>query len=220
MRIKFKPWAKDYIAAHPQLFIQDENHLRQLLSQYDKVFLEIGCGKGQFSHQMAKLHPDVLYIALERYDSVIVKAGQRLETDYIDNLYYYSRDIVDIKDFKYLQHKIEHIYLNFSDPWSKKRHAKRRLTAPSFLSIYDQLLKQDGTIYFKTDNQQLFEYSLTSFSQNDWILMDICLDLHNTDRFNIKTEYEEKFSQQGFRINYCEVKRRVDVKHTTGVMQS
>lgn len=212
MRIKFKPWAKDYIKEHDDFFVQDEAHLESLLSKYDEVFLEIGCGKGRFSIEMAKHNPNVLYIALERYDSVIVKAGQKQEEEQVDNLYFYSNDIVNVKDFACLKNRISNIYLNFSDPWPKKRHAKRRLTSEYYLNIYDHILKEDGNIFFKTDNQQLFEYSLVSFNEWGWSIVDLCLDLHNTDRPNIRTEYEDKFSNQGFRINYCQLKRSKDVR--------
>lgn len=211
MRIKFKPWAKDYIKEHDDFFVQDEAHLETLLAKYDEVYLEIGCGKGRFSIEMAKQNPNVLYIALERYDSVIVKAGQKQEEEQVDNLYFYSNDIVNIKDFACLKNRISNIYLNFSDPWPKKRHAKRRLTSEYYLNIYDHILKPDGNIFFKTDNQQLFEYSLVSFNEWGWSIVDLCLDLHNSDRLNIRTEYEDKFSSQGFRINYCQVKRSKDV---------
>lgn len=212
MRIKFKPWAKDYIKEHDDFFVQDEAHLESLLAKYDEVYLEIGCGKGRFSIEMAKQNPNVLYIALERYDSVIVKAGQKQEEEQVDNLYFYSNDIVNVKDFACLKNRISNIYLNFSDPWPKKRHAKRRLTSEYYLNIYDHILKPDGNIFFKTDNQQLFEYSLVSFNEWGWSIVDLCLDLHNTDRLNIRTEYEDKFSSQGFRINYCHVKRSKDVR--------
>lgn len=212
MRIKFKPWAKDYIKEHDDFFVQDEAHLETLLAKYDEVYLEIGCGKGRFSIEMAKQNPNVLYIALERYDSVIVKAGQKQEEEQVDNLYFYSNDIVNVKDFACLKNRISNIYLNFSDPWPKKRHAKRRLTSEYYLNIYDHILKPDGNIFFKTDNQQLFEYSLVSFNEWGWSIVDLCLDLHNTDRLNIRTEYEDKFSSQGFRINYCQVKRSKDVR--------
>lgn len=211
MRIKFKPWAKDYIKEHDAFFVQDEAHLETLLAKYDEVYLEIGCGKGRFSIEMAKQNTNVLYIALERYDSVIVKAGQKQEEEQVDNLYFYSNDIVNVKDFACLKNRISNIYLNFSDPWPKKRHAKRRLTSEYYLNIYDHILKPDGNIFFKTDNQQLFEYSLVSFNEWGWSIVDLCLDLHNTDRLNIRTEYEDKFSSQGFRINYCQVKRSKDV---------
>ena len=210
MRIKFKPWAKDYIKDNPQIFIQSESHLEYLIRKYKNVYLEIGCGKGQFSINMAKRDPEALYIALERYDSVIVKAGEKKEKEHVDNLYFYAIDIDEVKDFKILRRRIDKIFLNFSDPGPKKRHKKRRLTSKHYLAIYDRLLKKNGRIFFKTDNQEFFEYSIVSFNENKFDIVDICLDLHKTDRDNIKTEYEEKFSKKGFRINYCEVKRRRD----------
>lgn len=207
MRIKYKPWAKDYIKENSDKFIQDYDHLVSLMDQYDDVILEIGCGKGQFSIEKAKQYPNSLYIAVERYDSVIVKAGEKLEHDNVENLFFFSQDIINMAKYEILQHRVKSIYLNFSDPWPKKRHSKRRLTSPTYLDIYSNLLVDDGSIYFKTDNQGLFEYSLISASTHGWGIVDICLDLHNSGRENIVTEYEEKFSKLGFRICYAEFQR-------------
>lgn len=203
MRIKFKPWAKEYIEKNKNIFIQDENDLKNKVAKYDNFILEIGCGKGQYSIQKAKT-TDALYVALERNESVIVSAGEKKINDFVDNLYFYATDINTLKEFAWLENKIDAIILNFSDPWPKKRHAKRRLTAPSYLDIYKFLLKKDGKIYLKTDNQNLFEFSIMSFNNCNWRIEALCLDLHNSDRDNILTEYEEKFSKKGFKIYYGE----------------
>ena len=210
MRIKFKPWAKEYIKDNNQVFIQNEEHLESLISDYEIIYLEIGSGKGTFSYEMAKQNPKVLYIAIERYDSVIVKAGEKNIDNHLENLWFFSTDIVHVKDYKILQKKINNIYLNFSDPWPKSRHEKRRLTSKNYLDIYDTILTKNGRIYLKTDNQKLFEYSIESLSKNEWAIMDVCLNLHETNRKNIKTEYEIKFSELGFRINYAEIRRLKD----------
>lgn len=207
MRLKYKPWATDYIKSNKQLFIQGEEDLYEYIKDAKTVKVEIGCGKGQFIRTLAKQNPDVCYIAVERYETVIVTAAKELEDEPLANLKFYACDISKFNEYSNIFHAVDTIYLNFSDPWPKKRHTKRRLTYSSFLNIYDTMLKPGGHIEFKTDNQALFEYSLSSLSHNRWNLDNISLDLHNTERENIKTEYEIKFSNLGFRICYLEARK-------------
>lgn len=207
MRLKFKPWAKDYIDGNPEIFIQNEEQLNEYIKDAKEIRIELGCGKGQFIYQLAKLNPEVTFIAVEKYESVIVMAGSKLEENPLPNLKFWAIDVLELEKYDNLLGKIDLIYLNFSDPWPKNRHTKRRLTSDTFLPIYDKLLTKEGHVEFKTDNQSLFEYSLESFPESGWKISNISLDLHNTERFNIKTEYEEKFSAKGFRINYLEARR-------------
>lgn len=202
MRLKFKPWANDYIKEHPEMFINSIEELENYLKDSKQIKLELGCGKGRFIHSHAKANPDVTYVAVDLYESVIVVGAQKLESEPLDNLKFFAVDVKLLAESSAIKGLVDTIYLNFSDPWPKKRHTKRRLTYKYFLDIYRELLKEDGHIEFKTDNQGLFEYSLESLVKADYIIEDISLDLHNTDRENIKTEFEEKFSNQGFRINY------------------
>ena len=206
MRVKFKPWAKEYIEKNPNIFIQNQEELLTLITKYPKVYLEIGCGKGKFSYEMAKKNPDVLYIGIEKFDSVIVCAGEKNKHNKLDNLYFYAIDIEKIFELNIIE-KVDKIFLNFSDPWPKKRHAKRRLTNKKYLNEYKKILKENGIIEFKTDNQQLFEYSLVEFNNNGWYFEEINLDLHNSLKENVLTEYEEKFSKKGFKINYGKFKK-------------
>ncbi len=207
MRLKHKPWANEYIQDNPQIFIQNVEQLKEYMQTGKEIRFELGTGKGQFIYQHAKNNPDILFIGVERYKSVIVTAGQKLEEEPLPNLRLWAIDVAELMSIDFLKNSLDIIYLNFSDPWPKKRHIKRRLTSETFLPTYDYLLKENGHIQFKTDNQGLFEYSLESFPASNWKISNISLDLHNTDRENIKTEYEERFSAKGFRINYLEARR-------------
>ena len=207
MRLKFKPWADDYIKNNPNLFIRSIEELREYINGSQKICVEVGCGKGKFIRETAIQNPDVKFIAIERYKTVIVSAAQPLEETPIPNLKFFSEDVDTFINDSSLDGKLDTLYLNFSDPWPKKRHIKRRLTYKTKLDLYEKLLAKDGCIKMKTDNQALFEYSLSSFSKSKWDLDNISLDLHATDRENIVTEYEEKFSELGFRICYLEARK-------------
>lgn len=164
------------------------------------LYIEIGTGKGQFVNQHALRNKNNNYLGIERYDSVLMKAvkkAQELQTE-DKNLGFISFDAKDITEV-FAKGEVKVIYLNFSDPWPKKRHAKRRLTSPVFLEKYKQILSEDGHIEFKTDNVDLFDYSLESFKENGFELSEVTRDLHNSEysEGNIMTEYEEKFSGEG-----------------------
>lgn len=170
-------------------------NFKDLFNNTNKVHIEIGMGKGNFIIQMAKNNPDINFIGIEKYSSVILQATKKLDNmEDIPNLKLMCFDASNLKEI-FSDNSIDLIYLNFSDPWPKKRQAKRRLTHENFLKIYDELLKKDGQIYFKTDNRALFEFSLESFNNYGYKLKNICLDLHNTelDFVNVKTEFEEKY---------------------------
>ena len=156
-------------------------------------------GKGQFIHTLAAAHPDINYIGIEMYSSVLYRAlERRMETD-LDNLYFLRFDA------KYLDtvfdiHEVDKIYLNFSDPWPKDRHAKRRLTSPYFLALYDRILSKNGNIQFKTDNHPLFDFSVESVAQSgNWHIDEITYDLHHSEFLheNVMTEYESRFVAEG-----------------------
>lgn len=167
--------------------------------------IEIGMGKGQFIRYMAIKHPDINFIGVERYESVLMKAVQRkrnLEADKtIDNLRFLCADARKLAEI-FEVGEADKIFLNFSDPWPKDRHADRRLTSPYFLDIYDRILKSDGVIEFKTDNVGLFEYSLKVIKDSKWRLDFCSFDFHSEKESeeNIMTEYEEKFAGQGNKI--------------------
>lgn len=168
----------------------------EVFKNNNPIHIEIGCGKGQFMMGLAKHFPDINFIAIEKYDSVLVRCLEKVSQDDIPNLKLVLLDALMLKEV-FDKGEVEEIYLNFSDPWPKTRHAKRRLTSYIYLDIYRNILALDGAIIQKTDNRSLFESSLESLSQNDWYLTNISLDLHKTDLFNITTEYEDKWSPKG-----------------------
>ncbi|WP_430534150.1 tRNA (guanosine(46)-N7)-methyltransferase TrmB [Listeria rocourtiae] len=204
MRVKHKPWAREKILAHPEVCVGNPGELKgkwhHLFGNENPIHIEIGTGKGQFVTGMAEANPDVNYIGIEVVESVLITALDKALAAGIPNLRLLSVDGADLLDY-FEAGEVARIYLNFSDPWPKKRHAKRRLTHPSFLDIYKALLPVDGEIHFKTDNRSLFEYSLVAFSEYGVLLTYLSLDLHNSEfEGNIMTEYEEKFSAKGFPI--------------------
>ncbi|MCL6586196.1 MAG: tRNA (guanosine(46)-N7)-methyltransferase TrmB [Anoxybacillus sp.] len=210
MRLRNKPWAKDKIAAYPQYIIpnpeQHKGKWQELFGNQQPIHIEIGTGKGQFITGMAKANPHINYIGIELYESVIVSALDKLIEHDLPNLKLLNINANQLANV-FAAGEVTRVYLNFSDPWPKKRHEKRRLTYRSFLALYEQILVDEGEIHFKTDNQGLFEYSLVSFSQYGLILTFVSLDLHRSDfAGNIMTEYEEKFAAKGNRIYRCEAK--------------
>ncbi|EUJ17864.1 tRNA (guanine-N(7)-)-methyltransferase [Listeria grandensis FSL F6-0971] len=204
MRVKHKPWAREKILAHPEVCVANpeasKGKWHQLFGNENPIHIEIGTGKGQFVTGMAKANPDINYIGIEVVESVLITALDKALVAGIPNLRLLSVDGADLLEY-FESSEVARVYLNFSDPWPKKRHAKRRLTNSRFLDIYKALLPVDGEIHFKTDNRSLFEYSLVAFSEYGILLTYLSLDLHHSDyEGNIMTEYEEKFSAQGFPI--------------------
>ncbi|GAE92889.1 tRNA (guanine46-N7-)-methyltransferase [Gracilibacillus boraciitolerans JCM 21714] len=170
---------------------------KQLKTANKSIHLEIGTGKGQFIDGMAQQHPDIHFIGIEVAKSIIVSAVEKVKETQRKNITLINEDAQDLSDL-FENNEVEKIYLNFSDPWPKNKHAKRRLTYHTFLEQYQRILKPNGELILKTDNKGLFEYSLVSFSQFGGILEDVSLDLHLLDDpFNVMTEYEEKFSAKG-----------------------
>ncbi|EPR26351.1 tRNA (guanosine(46)-N7)-methyltransferase TrmB [Geobacillus zalihae] len=211
MRLRNKPWAKDKIAAYPQYVIPDpeakRGRWRELFGRDRPIHVEIGTGKGKFITEMAKLHPDVNFIGIELYPSVLVSALDKLIESGLANVKLLNANAKDLTAF-FADGEVSRLYLNFSDPWPKKRHEKRRLTYRGFLALYDRILAEDGDIHLKTDNQSFFEYSLVSLSQYGFVLASVQLDLHQSGMTdNVMTEYEEKFSLKGNRIYRCEAVR-------------
>lgn len=164
------------------------------------LHIEIGCGKGTFITETAKLNPDIRYIAVEKVSNVIVLAMEKALDAEIENLRF-LRGNFQILAENIPDKSVDRIYLNFSDPWPKKGYAKRRLTHGGFLEIYKRILKDGGEIHFKTDNRDLFDFSLESFPENGFTLSEVTFDLHNSDfTGNIMTEYEQRFSEMGYPI--------------------
>lgn len=167
------------------------------------IHIEIGMGKGKFIHTLAELHPQINYIGIEMYSSVLYRALEKRQEKELSNLYFIRMDAKNLLDV-FDENEIDRIYLNFSDPWPKERHAKRRLTSPRFLSSYDIILNSDGVICFKTDNRRLFDYSVETIEESEiWRLKDVTYDLHHSSYAadNVMTEYEEKFYSKGMPIH-------------------
>lgn len=202
MRLRNKPWAKDFMAAHPDVLIHEDEGTsidwKTVFGNENPIHVEVGTGKGQFIIGMAIANPEVNYIGIEHFDNVIVSALEKvIEAEKPSNLRLLRGNGANLGDL-FQEGQLDRIYLNFSDPWPKSRHAKRRLTHELFLARYEAVLKKRGEIHFKTDNRKLFEYSLVSMSAYGMILQDISLDLHaEMPEDNIMTEYEEKFSAKG-----------------------
>ena len=204
MRLRNIPGADEYIA-NCEYVINDPTDYKglwnkEIFSNSNSLHIEIGMGKGQFITQMAANNPDINYLGIEKYSSVLLRAATKFEKKPLDNLRFLcvdARKLTDIFD----KNEIDRIYLNFSDPWPKDRHAKRRLTSPIFLELYSEIIREDGLLEFKTDNTNLFDYSIMTIDESSlWEMCNYTYDLHNEPSMNegnIMTEYEEKFVGQG-----------------------
>lgn len=182
---------------------------RALFGNENPLHLEIGCGKGRFVLEMARRNPDVNFVAIEKEEGALIMATEKAVQEELPNLRFLSFDAAALGEI-FAPGEVDLIYLNFSDPWPPNRQRKRRLTWRAFLAVYDEILTEEGAIFFKTDNQRLFEWSLGELCQYGWLLQNISLDLHKSDFDNVMTEYEEKFSAQGSRIYRVEVRRRIE----------
>lgn len=174
-----------------------------LFNNSNPIHIEIGAGKGNFIINKAIQNPNINFIGIEKFDSVLARCLQKIPDD-LNNLKIVRMNALEIEEV--FEHEVDTIYLNFSDPWPKKRWHKRRLTSDVFLKKYDSVFKNDNHIIQKTDNRDLFEYSVISLSNYGYIIKDFSLDLHNSSiEGNIMTEYEERFSKKGNPIYYIEV---------------
>lgn len=201
MRLRNIKGSKEMVA-NSEFVIQEPKQYKgkwhSLFGNQNPIHIEIGMGKGKFIMEQAIRNPNINYIGIEKYSSVLLRALQKREECELENLYFirydaeYINDIFDVEE-------IERIYLNFSDPWPKERHAKRRLTSKEFLNRYHHFLKKDGLVIFKTDNRELFDFSVEEVKEAGWKMKDITYDLHKSEYFdgNIMTEYEEKFVAEG-----------------------
>ena len=201
MRLKNVPGSREDIAASPYAVTEPEQYQGKWNTLFDKeqpIHVEIGMGKGQFLMGMAEAHPDINYLGIEKYSSVLVRAVQKQEALELPNVRLIRMDAEDLEKV-FSEEEVDRIYLNFSDPWPKDRHAKRRLTSGSFLARYNKIMKADGQIEFKTDNTDLFDFSLESVEEHGGNLRAVTRDLHHSEMAegNIMTEYEEKFSSMG-----------------------
>ena len=186
-----------------------KGHWQELFGNSNPIHIEIGMGKGRFLTTLAMQNPNINYIGIERYDSVLIRALEKREqTENLSNLFYLCEDAKNIVEI-FEANEIARIYLNFSDPWPKDRHAKRRLTSTEFFARYDQILAKEGEVIFKTDNRILFDFSLEQVPEAGWNLKDVTFDLHHSEYAvgNIMTEYEEKFSALGNPIHRMVIRK-------------
>ena len=204
MRLRNITGSREVIAQSP--FVVGEDILFQCPGTWKEIFgndrpvrIEIGMGKGRFIHTLAKEHPEYNYIGIEKYSSVLLRAIQKMEAEELSNLKFIRMDAEDIVKV-FAPGEVDRIYLNFSDPWPKDRHAKRRLPSREFLARYDVILKKDGILEFKTDNRALFDFAVEELEPAGWRAQVITYDLHADAQLmvgNVMTEYEEKFSAMG-----------------------
>ncbi len=174
---------------------------------FDRLALEIGCGKGDFATQYALTHPNVAFCAMERVVDVLMLAAEKAKSKEVNNLLFLSQNALRLTEF-FDEEELDLLFLNFSDPWPKARHAKRRLTSPVFLELYRKILKKDALIVMKTDNVDLFDYSLETLPAAGFVVEGVVRDLHNSpyNEGNILTEYERNFSAKGFPIHRLEAR--------------
>ena len=201
MRVRNRKGATELLEAHPQYVILNpadaKGRWREIFGNDHPIHVEVGSGKGAFVSGMAKANPEINYIGIDIQKSVLSYALDKVLATDVPNIKLLWVDGSDLTDY-FEEGEIDRLYLNFSDPWPKKRHEKRRLTYQSFLATYQQILPEKGEIHFKTDNRGLFEYSLVSFSQDGMKLKGVWLDLHASDfEDNVLTEYEQKFANKG-----------------------
>lgn len=205
MRLRNIPHADDVILAHPAAIkheTKQKGRWHELFGNSNPIHIEIGMGKGQFLLTLAKQNPAINYIGIERYSSVLLRALEKLDTEEyqnLSNIRFICMDAADLSDV-FEAKEVAKIYLNFSDPWPKARHAKRRLTSKEFFARYDKILATDGTVEFKTDNRPLFDFSLEQVEEAGWTLDAHTFDLHHDPSMNtgnVMTEYEQKFSSMG-----------------------
>lgn len=201
MRLRNVKGSRETIAANP-LVIRDitekKGQWHEVFGNPKPLYIEIGMGKGQFILEMARRNPDKNFIGIEKYSSVLVRALEKCETFEGDNLRFIRMDAEEITDV-FAEHEVDGIYLNFSDPWPKDRHAKRRLTYRGYWHRYNEILKPEGEVVFKTDNRPLFDFSLEEVQAAGWELTHVTYDLHHSPAVegNVMTEYEAKFSALG-----------------------
>ncbi|EOS72603.1 tRNA (guanine-N(7)-)-methyltransferase [Lachnospiraceae bacterium 10-1] len=212
MRLRNISGSRDVIAESPLVVHEPEitkGKWKDVFGNTHDLHIEIGMGKGKFLHTLAGKNPEINYIGIEKYSSVLLRALQKMETEPLPNLLFIRMDAEEITEV-FDREEVSRIYLNFSDPWPKDRHAKRRLPSREYLARYDQILKKDGVIEFKTDNKDLFEFALEELPFAGWKIVRKTFDLHHDAEMmegNVMTEYEEKFSSKGNPICKYIIKR-------------
>ena len=203
MRLKNVPGSREVVAASKYVITEPDKckgrWAEDIFENHRPIHIEVGMGKGKFITELAALNKEINYIGIEKYSSVLIRALEKTEQDPLPNIRFIRMDAEEIESV-FAKGEVEKIYLNFSDPWPKDRHAKRRLPSGRFLGRFSNILTDNGTIEFKTDNRQLFDFALGELDEAGWTLLASTYDLHADPEMcagNIMTEYEEKFSALG-----------------------
>jgi len=203
MRLRNIKGSKEFIAANDFVVHEPEIYKgkwkEEIFENNNPIHIEVGMGKGRFIMELARRNPDINYVGIEKYSSVLLRGIQKLEEDPLDNIVFIRMEAENICDI-FDKDEIDKIYLNFSDPWPKDRHAKRRLPSRQFLERFSNILKKGNYIEFKTDNKDLFDFAMDEAPIAGWVIDAYTYDLHNNEEMNqgnIMTEYEERFSSQG-----------------------
>lgn len=202
MRLRHIPGSEEEIANSPYVVSNPEEkkgRWSEVFGNDNPIEIEVGMGKGRFIMELASKNPGINYVGIERYCSVLLRGIQKRQEMELSNIYFMCVDARELSEI-FAPGEVKKIYLNFSDPWPKARHAKRRLTSREFLERYDKILVPEGTVEFKTDNRELFEFSLEEVNETKWQLLAHTFDLHHNEEMvkgNVMTEYEEKFSSMG-----------------------
>lgn len=212
MRLRYIEGQYEFVKEHNRGIVSPQNYDEDIKAKFNNnnpIHVELGCGKGQFIRNMALLNSNINYLGFEKNIKVAYRCLKNVREEDAKNFYIVYSDGNILKDV-FPQESIERIYLNFSDPWPKPSHKKRRLTHRGFLDIYQNVLVENGEIQVKTDNVNLFEFSLEQLEQNNWDIILVTRDLHNSEycNYNVMTEYEEKFSSLGKKINKVIARKR------------
>ncbi|MCC5912362.1 MAG: tRNA (guanosine(46)-N7)-methyltransferase TrmB [Clostridiaceae bacterium] len=212
MRRRKKPGAKEALLSHEDYLCREpekyKSHWKHHVAGDKPIHVELGIGRGQFITTLAEMNPDIFYIGIEIKEEILLKAVEKADAKALKNILFFWYDVNTINDV-FDQSELNRIYINFCDPWPKKRWEKRRLTHRGFLEKYKYILTAEGDLHFKTDNEKLFEFSLNEFSYADLYLKHITFDLHHSDTKDaVTTEYEDKFSSMGMKIYRCEGQKR------------
>ncbi len=212
MRLRNVPGAREVMDASPFVYTQPEGMAgtwSEVFGNNRPIHIEIGMGKGRFITTLAQNNPDINYVGIEKYSSVLLRAVEKQDELQLPNLKFIRMDAENITEV-FGKGEVARIYLNFSDPWPKDRHAKRRLTSKEFFARYDVILEASGQVEFKTDNRSLFDFSVEEIGNTKWNILAVTYDLHRDavmSAGNIMTEYEERFSAKGVPINKLIAKR-------------
>ncbi len=206
MRMRKKPNLESRMEKCASLLISDpvsmHGNWRTLMPNATELRLEIGCGKGRFTAQTAANHPDALYVAIERVPDAMVIAMERAQEMGLTNVFFIDGDAEALQTY-FAPDEVDYLYINFCDPWPSQKHARRRLTHENFLNLYRFVLRDGGEVHFKTDNIDLYEFSLFQFPKAGYTLSEVTRNLHENGICGVMTDYEEKFHNLGTTINRC-----------------